>query len=236
VVNTSQDTLTISNHGFIVDQPLKYDAGGGTPIVPLQDQATYYVAEVIDANRIRLKISLNAASYINFTAAGVGTSHSFIFLTVNAAEDTLYIQNHGLVAGQAVRYSNGGGTTIPGLTNNTTYYVYVVDASTIKLATTRALNTFANITGAGTGTQSLSITALDYANNIITIPAHGFLQGELVQYDSRGQTVIAGLTTATPYYVIFIDADNIQLAIDPDAAAAGTAIDITDSPAAMVLE
>ena len=231
VVDTSLDTLTISNHGFIVDQPLKYDAGGGTPINPLQDQATYYVQEVIDANRIRLKVSLNAASYINFTAAGTGTGHSFIFLTVNANEDTLYIQNHGLVSGQAVRYSNGGGTTVPGLTNNSTYYVLVVDASTIKLATTAALSSFANITGAGTGTQSLLITSLDYANNIITAPGHGFLQGELVQYDSRGQTVIAGLTTATPYYVIFIDADNIKLAVDPDAAAAGTAIDITDSPA-----
>ena len=231
VVNVSQDTLTISNHGFIVDQPLKYDAGGGTPIVPLQDQVTYYVQEVIDANRIRLKVSLNAVSYINFTAAGAGTSHSFIFLTVNAAEDTLYIQNHGLVSGQAVRYSNGGGTTIPGLTNNTTYYVFVVDASTIKLGLTRALTTFANITGPGTGTQSLLITSLDYANNIITAPTHGFIQGELVQYDSRGQTVIAGLATATPYYVIFIDADNIKLATTPENATAGTAVDITDSPA-----
>ena len=231
VVNTSQDTLTISNHGFIVDQPLRYDAGGGTPINPLQDQATYYVQEVVDANRIRLKVSLNAASYINFTAAGTGTGHSFIFLTVNAGEDTLYIQNHGLVSGQAVRYSNGGGTTIPGLTNNSTYYVFVIDASTIKLATTAALNVFANITGAGTGTQSLLITSLDYVNNIITVPGHGFLQGELVQYDSRGQTVIAGLATATPYYVIFIDADNIKLAVDPEDAAAAVAIDITDSPA-----
>jgi hypothetical protein len=231
VVNTSQDTLTISNHGFIVDQPLRYDAGGGTPITPLQDLATYYVAEVLDANRIRLKVSLNAPNYINFTAAGSGTSHSFIFLTVNASEDTLYIQNHGLVSGQAVRYSNGGGTTIPGLTNNTTYFVFVVDASTIKLATTRALTTFANITAAGTGTQSLLVTSLDYANNTITAPAHGFLQGELVQYDSRGQTVIAGLTTATPYYVIFIDADNIKLATTPENATAQIAVDITDSPA-----
>jgi hypothetical protein len=231
IVNTATDTLTINNHGFLVDQPLQYDAGGGTPIVPLQDGVTYYVQEVLNANQIRLKVALNSPSYINFVSAGVGTAHSFIFVTVNAAEDTLYIPNHGLVSGQAVRYSNGGGTSITGLTNNNTYYIVKVDNSIVKLSTNKALTAIANITAAGTGTQSLVVTSLDYTNNIITLPGHGFLQGELVQYDSKGQTVVNGLTTATPYYVIFIDGDNIKLATTPENAVAGLAVDITDSPA-----
>ena len=230
VVNTIEDTLTISSHGFQVDQPLIYSNGGGTSITPLTNGSTYYVQEVIDANRIRLKLALNSASYINFTAAGVGTGHSFIFSTVNIAEDSLYIANHGLVDGQAVRYSNNGGTTIPGLSNNATYYIKRVDASIVRLALTAALNTFANITGAGTGTQQLLITALDYANDIITLPNHGFIQGELVLYDAKGQTVVNGLTTATPYYVIFIDQDNIKLATTPENAVSGTAVNITDTP------
>ena len=231
VANISEDTLTISSHGFLVNQPLIYSAGGGTAIAPLVDGSTYYVQEVLDANRIRLKLALNSASYINLTAAGTGTSHSFIFSTINAATDEIYIANHSLVDGQAVRYSNGGGTTIPGLTNNTTYYIKKVDASLVKLATTSALNTFANITGPGTGTQSLLITALDYANDTITLPSHGFLAGELVLYDAKGQTVVNGLTTATPYYIIFIDQDNIKLATTPENAVAGTAVNITDTPA-----
>jgi len=229
-VNTSQDTLTINNHGFLVDQPLLYDVGGGVAITPLQDQATYYVHSVIDANRIRLKISLTAPSYIDFTGTGTGTNHSFIFLTVNAAENTLYIPNHGLVSGQAVRYSNGGGTTIPGLTNNTLYYVVRVDNSIIRLATTPALSTIADITGAGTGTQTLTINSIDFTSNIITIPAHGFSQGELILYDSKGQTVVNGLTTATPYYVIFVDGDNIKLALTPTDAINGAAVDLIASP------
>lgn len=233
VVNVSEDTLTISSHGFQVDQPLIYSNGGGTSITPLTDGSTYYVQEVIDANRIRLKLNLNSLSYINFTSPGTGTAHSFIFSTVNILEDSLYIANHGLVDGQAVRYSNNGGTTIPGLTNNATYYIKKVDNSIIKLALTSALNTFANITGAGTGTQQLLITALDFASNTLTIPTHGFLQGELVLYDAKGQTVINGLTTATPYYIIFIDGDNIKLATTPENAVAGTAVDITDTPAAV---
>ena len=231
VVNTATDTLTINNHGFLVNQPVKYSVGGGTAIEPLQNDVTYFISEVIDANQIKLKVSLNAPLPINFTAAGTGTSHSFIFVTVDADQDTLYIPNHGLVSGQAVRYSNGGGTTIPGLTNNTTYYIIKVDNSIVRLATNKALTNIASITGPGSGTQSLVITSLDYTNNIITVPGHGFLAGELVQYDSRGQTVVSGLTTATPYYVIFIDQDNIKLATTPENAAAGTAVDITDTPA-----
>lgn len=230
VANIAEDTLTISSHGFQVDQPLIYSNGGGNSIAPLVNGSTYYVQEVLDANRIRLKLALNSTSYINLTAAGTGTAHSFIFATVNISENTLYIANHGLVDGQAVRYSNNGGTTIPGLSNNQTYYIKKVDNSIIRLATTAALTTFADITGAGTGTQQLLIIALDYANDKITLPSHGFLQGELVLYDAKGQTVVNGLTTATPYYIIFIDQDNIKLATTPENAIANIAVNITDTP------
>ena len=231
VVNTATDILTITNHGFLVDQPIQYNAGeDGTPIIPLQNNVTYYVAEVLNANQIKLKTSLDAPNPIDFTAAGTGTAHSFIFITVNALEDTLYIPNHGLVSGQQVVYSNGGNTTIPGLTNGDTYFIIKVDTSIIRLATDKELQDIVNITGPGEGTQSLIITSLDFANDIITVPAHGFLQGELIEYDARGQTEVAGLTTATPYYVIFIDGDNIKLATTPEDADEGIAVDIQETP------
>jgi hypothetical protein len=237
VVNTALDTLTISNHGFQVDQPIQYDAGGGTPISPLQDQTTYFVAEVIDANNIRLKISLNALTYINFTAPGTSTTNSFIFVTVNLLNDELYLPNHGLSNGQAVRYSNGGGTNIGGLTNNTTYFVIKRDNSIIRLAATAAAaqpgaQVAVNLTSTPvSGTHTLTVTALDFTTDTFTIPSHGFLQGELVQYDSQGQTAITGLTTATPYYIIFVNGDNIKLATTPENAIAGTAVNIIASPA-----
>jgi hypothetical protein len=238
VVNTFTDTLTITAHGFSVNQPIQYDNGSGNEvgindgsIAPLQHLTTYYVAEVLNANQIKLKVALDTDTVINFTAAGEGTAHSFIFITVNELSDSLYIPNHGLASGQAVRYSNGGGTTIPGLTNDATYYIFRENASIVRLGLTPALTSFANITGVGTGTQSLFITSLDYANNTISIPNHGFLQKELVLYDAKGQTVVNGLTTATPYYVIFVNGDQIKLALSPEDADAGTAIDLVASPA-----
>lgn len=237
VVNIAEDTLTINNHGFLVDQPLRYDTGGGTPIVPLQNGVTYYIAQVVDANRVKLKSSLTAPTPINFTVAGTGTAHSFIFLTVNAQEDTLYIPNHGLVSGQSVRYSKGitANVAIPGLVDQGTYFIVKVDNSIVKLATNSALTEIANITATdpwpATGTQALLVTALNFSTDTITIPNHGFLQGELVQYDSKGQTVINGLTTATPYYVIFVNGDNIKLATTPENAEAGIAVNLLESPA-----
>ena len=236
IVNTALDTLTITNHGFLVNQPLRYDAGGGTPIEPLVDQTTYYIAEVIDANTVKIKSSLDSLTPVNFTSAGTGTSHSFLFLTVNAVEDTLYIPNHGLVSGQAVRYSNNGGgnVSIPGLTDNTTYFVIKVDNSIIKLATNAALTNVVNIPATdpwpATGTHSLFVVTINYSTNTLTIPSHGFAPGELVLYNSGGQTDISGLTSGTPYYIIFVDGDNIKLATTPENAISGTAVDLTDSP------
>jgi len=240
VVNTSTNTLSITAHGFQVDQPVQYNNGSGNAagnntgsIVPLQHLTTYFVSEVLNANQIKLKVALDSSESIDFTSAGTGTEHSFIFITVNFLLDTLYIPNHGLVSGQGVKYSNGGGTSIGGLTNNTNYFVKKVDNSQVQLSTLANLSSVANLVTPGTGTQALLVISLDYANNVFSIPNHGFLQKELVLYDAKGQTVINGLTTATPYYVIFIDGNQIKLATTPENADAGTAIDITDTPIAV---
>ena len=231
VVNLDLNSLNIPNHGFAVDQPIQYSSGGGSPIVPLQEGVTYYVSQVVDSNNIKLKVALDAPNPIDFTEPGTGQSHSFIFLTVNFAENTLYIPSHGLVTGQAVRYTTNSGNPVGGLTQDQTYYVRRVDDSTIRLFSDAALNNVVSLTTVGTGTHSLFIAALDFATDTITIPGHGFLQGELVEYDSRGQDVIAGLVTSQTYYVIFVNGDNIKLAATPQNADDGVAIDLLESPA-----
>jgi len=238
IVNTVTNTLTINNHGFLVDQPLLYDNGGGTDITPLQSGQRYYIDEVVNANQIKLKVALDAPQPISFTSAGTGTSHSFLFLTVDAGDDSLYIPNHGLVSGQLVTYNKGGSSNvvIPGLTDGNQYYILREDASIVKLASDSELLNVVNILNPdpwpATGTHSLVVTSLDFVNDIITIPSHGFLTGELVEYDSRGQTEIAGLTSGTPYYVIEVaGGDQIKLATTPQNAIDGIAVDLQESPA-----
>lgn len=72
---------------------------------------------------------------------------------LSTANDTLTLTQHILQTGNPVRWNPGGavtGTSITGLTNDTTYYVIRVDGNTIKLAATLddATNGIAvNITG-----------------------------------------------------------------------------------------
>lgn len=226
IVNIATNTLTIPSHGFLANQPIKYQTNGGTPITPLQNGATYYVKQVVDNNNITLSQSLNGP-VIDLTSAGTGTGHSFVYVVVNTTEDSIYIPGHDTVTGQKVIYSNGGGTTIGGLTNGAQYFIYKVDNNIIKLSANKAGTSIINLTSVGTGNHTLTTASVDFTANQISIPSHGFSQGELVQYDSVGQTAIGGLTSGNPYYIILIDGDNIKLATSLENATNGVAVDIT---------
>jgi hypothetical protein len=70
-------------------------------------------------------------------------------------------------------------------------------------------------------------TAVDPTTDLITVTGHSFVTGEAVVYSNGGGTSITGLTTATTYYVIVVDANTVSLATSKANAIAGTAIDIT---------
>ena len=226
IANIATNTLTIPSHGFLANQPIRYQTNGGNPIAPLQNNATYYVKQVVDQNNITLSQSLNGP-VIDLTSAGTGVGHSFVYVVVNIIEDSIYIPGHDLVTGQKVIYSNGGGTTIGGLTNGGQYFISRVDGNIVKLSTNKAGTAIVNLTSVGVGNHTLTTASVDFATETISIPSHGFSQGELVQYDAVGQTAIGGLTSGSPYYIILIDGDNIKLATSLENATAGTAVNLT---------
>ena len=71
-----------------------------------------------------------------------GTSHTLTRAKiVDDASNTIQISTDSynrLITGDAVAYSDGGGTAVDGLTTSTTYYVIKMPSPTIKLATTYA--------------------------------------------------------------------------------------------------
>ena len=77
VVNTTDNTITITSHGFTTGDVISYTSDGGTAIGGLDD-ATQYHVEKIDDNTIKLatsKANLDADSFISLTSGAAGTEH-----------------------------------------------------------------------------------------------------------------------------------------------------------------
>jgi len=138
---------------------------------------------------------------------------------------------HNFVTGQRVKYSNGGGSNLSGLSNNTDYFVINSGDNNIQLATTRA-NALAGIaidlTSAGTGTSHSFLTnAVDLADNLFVVENHDFQTGQKVTYVTDGGNAVSGLINQTEYYVIRINENIFKLATSRANASAGVAIDLT---------
>lgn len=69
-------------------------------------------------------------------------------------------------------------------------------------------------------------SAVTVGTDVIALTGHLMETGDAVTY-TEGATAVAGLTTATTYYVIVVDANSIKLASNVDNANSGIAVDLT---------
>ena len=92
-----------------------------------------------------------ATSLLHGTTKTFDASDSAVVIV---ATDTITITDHGFSTGDRVVYSDGGGTVITGLSDETTYYVQRTGANTLKLATSQEnayTGTVVNLTAVGSG-------------------------------------------------------------------------------------
>jgi microcystin-dependent protein len=133
---------------------------------------------------------------------GAGTAGSIVRTfqptDVNITNERITITGHPFYNGQSVVYSTIG-TVVGGLTSGTTYFVSVLDANTIGLATTRAnvdAGTLINLTSQGVGTQTLTYTLT--ARSLAAQggeETHGVLVGELPSHNHTfSSTIQVGAT------------------------------------------
>ncbi len=158
-----------------------------------------------------------------------GTAH-----TITLASPT------GLQTGDEVVYQTSG-TALSGLTSGTSYYVIVVNATTIQLA-----DNFSDsqddvplaIGPASDNTSTQSITSSDDTIHLGYNP--NFTTGEAVTYRTNGQPISSldstgtqsnGLTVGGTYYVIVVDSTDIELADSYYDALAGNALYLPTSGA-----
>ena len=130
-------------------------------------------------------------------------------LVVDITDNEITLSDHGYFSGEPIFYSDGGGTAITGLTDNSVYYVIRVDKDTFKLSKTRAGSTLIN---------AADTAQVVVGDNTIVIRNHGYTTNDPVVYSAGGGTVIGGLTERL-YYIIKIDDDTIKLSTSSGGSA-----------------
>ena len=153
---------------------------------------------------------------------------------VNTGGDTITMVNHGYQTGQAGQFISDN--TLPaGLSTATDYWLIRVDDNTVKVATSLSNATSGSaidITSQGTLTTAssehhsfLSIPT-EPGTDIIQSKGHGYQTGQKGQFTTTN-TLPAGLSTATDYFIIKVDANSFKVASSLANAYAGTAVNIT---------
>jgi len=146
------------------------------PASGVQAEAT---ASILDGRVSLINLTNPGDGYTAAPTVTIGAP----FKTFNALDDIasnqITYEDHLLVTGNEVVYSNGGGTDVGGLTNNDTYYVIRVDDNTFKLAT--------SLINAEAGTAIAITTGLDEEHTLtMTSGASGIATlgtgGEIVGY------------------------------------------------------
>ena len=136
---------------------------------------------------------------------------------VNTTTEAITYANHGLTAGEEIKYYHNGGTELAGLTNGTSYYPGQVNSNAFILYNTAARGATA------VGNMTIATTNVNTTTNVITSTAHGLVNGAELNYNNQGGTSITGLTSGNDYFVVNKTTDTFQLAL----TSGGAAIDIS---------
>jgi len=211
-VNTTDNTITVANHGFRTGTKLNYLNGTGSSITGLSETAYYVIAKETDDSGSTMG-DLTANTF------ALGSSLS------NAQ------------AGTAVALTGTGNATqtFIGDTATATATLTVGKVSKIAIATVGSAYVAApTVTLAAPATET--IDASDATKCVIAddefVVASAFYgciaSGDPVTYADGGGTAVVGLTDATGYFLIKSGTSNrVGLATTKNRAIAGTAIDMT---------
>jgi hypothetical protein len=167
-------TVILASHGLVPGNAMQFTAGTSfpSPITNTPTPTTYYVSRVIQhltagtaSDRFTISTSAGGPEVYQTTATGDNGSGTFTMYPVSTS---LTWTAHGLLVGDAIRFTTSN--TLPAsLALATTYYVVkVVDANTLQISAT-AGGTPIVFTLAGTGTH----TAASFYGTALAVVCEG---------------------------------------------------------------
>jgi hypothetical protein len=234
MANTITVTGTLNNGDLVVYND------EGNPDVGLTNGNAYVVSVVSTGSgttTIQLSLpvhgtalALTPVASSTQTLAGMNGAPTDTFdpsVAVNGSSHMITITAHGYNTGDLVVYHQGA-TQVPGLNDNTTYYVLKVDNNTIELSnppTPLTLTTplaqlvvVHSLTLANNTTLTFDPGLVNSANHTITFGVpDGLSTGDTVTYHANGTTAVPDLMDNVTYYVIAVTPTSVQLAPVPTA-------------------
>jgi hypothetical protein len=123
----------------------------------------------------------------------------------DVSSSSITVRNHNFVSGSWVRFRSDFNSTVPtGLVDNTTYYVKVIDANTVKLCSSISnynSNTYVSFTAFGTAGKTCSLQTVPQSLNFNSIKDLSFdtrLYVNSITIDTI-DTITGGITFTTPH-------------------------------------
>ena len=147
---------------------------------------------IADNNASSTTLSLASTRAISFSATSTNVGGA-----VDSDGDTLTISSHSLTNGDPITYSSGVNVALGGLTSGNVYYAKVINSNVIQLYKEYSLSTLINITNSGTGTHSLTVSAVNVTGNVIHFLSHPYVTGDCLQLLGTSLPAIDGLPSVS---------------------------------------
>ena len=236
-VDTSANTITITDHGFVANQEVVYQANGGTAIGGLTDDTIFFVKAVSSANAVTLSAT-EGGSVISLTGTG-NNAQSFSGTSTKAFTATSAF-------GESTNSGSSCTVTRPPISGDGS----VIDASIFGITSAESLGGVDNvasiavnedgaryvqaptITVAAPTTRTIATAKVSTTDDTITVDAgHNMRTGTKLTYTSNGTNMTVGgsnLADGTAVFVINTGSTTaFKIASSLSNAQSGTALDIT---------
>lgn len=247
--------ITMSSHGLgDFTGPVQFAPQGEGVLPGGLLASTNYWLMASTANAVQvitatgLPVDLTSIGSGTIDVDGAALQEDFTTGGIDTDEDTLTLTGHGAITGYGpVRFTlQGDASVLPGgLAASTDYWLIVVDANTVQVASSFAnalAGTAIDITSTGTpGTggyrcaraavnddfTSANVTITD---GVLTSADHGKDTGYgPVRLTNSGGALPQGLSTGTDYWMIVLSSSTFRLATSKANALAGVAIEVQEA-------
>ena len=204
-VDTVNSTLVIQNHNFDNGAIINFvnEAPGGVLT------NTDYVVRSSSSDRFKLETLAGTPVTLTNTYNTLRPTFTFNVFQVTA-DGTVFISGASVTKSKYKVYSNN---ILPAaLENNVNYYVEAVAGKITFYAEEQPGN---KISLSRLKTTSFNVADVDFINNNINVPGHGYFNGQPVAIINAG-SLVSPLLTNTVYYTFVVTADKIKLFYDVD--------------------